>query len=422
MIKKLPLRFLALLFALSLMTGMTLGQDTINLRFTVWTGNEAHLAMLNGIAAAYQETNPNVTVTFVTIPFADYQTKLAIELSGSNPFDAGWMPESLAVPFLEAGTLLDLSSVTRDNPDYNFADLSEAAMSLYLRDDGVFGIPFSTSPELIYFNRDLFEAAGLETPDVLQENDAWTWDALRAAAKTIKDTTDVYGFQSHGQSIYNIHLWHNLAALTRAFGGDIWNAEGTDCLLDTAESRAAIQFYHDMVFVDGSTVPPGTEADFSAGSAAMTIGFLSQSARLGEVSFEWGIARLPEGPAGYVSVIGQSSIVAFQNSRNPEVAADFVAFITNQQNVETMAQFFPPIRASVLNSGAFANANPAVAPEALETSVVPSILNGSLLPTHVEFPKIDLAGRAAFDALWNPEGDVEAVTTAACEAIEAFMQ
>jgi multiple sugar transport system substrate-binding protein len=331
------------------------------------------------------------------------------------------MPESLAVPFLEAGSLLDLNAVTRENPDYNFADMSESAMSLYLRDDAVFGIPFSTSPELIYFNRDLFEAAGLETPDVLQARGEWTWDALRTAAQAIKEATDVYGFQSHGQSIYGVHLWHNLAPLTRAFGGDVWSADGTECLLDTPESRAAIQFYHDMVFVDGSTVPPGVEADFNAGSAAMTIGFLSQSARLVDAGFAWGIASLPEGPAGQVSVIGQSSIVAFQNSRNPEVAADFVAFITNQQNVTTMAQFFPPIRASVLNSGDFANANPAVAPEALEVSVVPSILNGSLLPTHVEFPKIDLAGRAAFDALWNPQGDVEAVTAAVCEAIEAFM-
>ena len=420
--KKLSTAFiLVLLLMLCLPSPASFAQDDVNLRFTVWTGSEAHLSMLNGIAAAYKVDHPNVSVTFDTIAFADYQTKVAIQLSGNNPPDAGWMPESLAKPFLNAGALADLGPRIKGDADYDFADLSATAMSLYLDGDAVYGIPFSTSPELIYFNRDLFEAAGLETPDVLQAKDAWTWDALRNAAKAITDETGVFGFQSHGQSIYGIHLWHNLAPLTRAFGGDVWNADGTECLLNTPESIAAIQFYWDMVFVDHSTVPPGTDANFNSGGSAMTIGFLSQSAQLADVDFGWGIARLPDGPAGHVSVIGQSSIVVFNNSKHKDVAIDFVAFMTNKENVTTMAQFFPPIRQSVLESGAFVEANPLVDPAALEASVVPSILNGTLLPTHVNFPKLDLAGRAVFDLLWTPDGDVSSTVNAACEAMSQYL-
>lgn len=416
--KKLSLvLIIASLVVLSLPGVASFAQDEVSLRFTVWTGSDAHLSMLNGIAEAYQADHPNVSVTFDTIPFADYQTKVAVQLSGNNPPDAGWMPESLAVPFLDAGALADLGPRLMGDEEYNFADLSEAALSLYLDSDSVYGIPFSTSPELIYFNIDLFEAAGLETPDVLQENGEWTWEALRDAAKTIQEATGVYGFQTTGQSIYGVHLWHNLAPLTRAFGGDIMNAEGTECLLNTPESIEAIQFYWDMVFEDGAAVPPGTDADFNSGGSAMVIGFLSQSGRLADADFEWGIARMPDGPAGQVPVIGQSSIVVFQNSNHLEETIDFVAFMTNAENVTTMAQFFPPIRESVLASGEFAAANPLVDPAALETSVAPSILNGNLLPTHVNFPKIDLAGRAVFDELWTPAGDVAMTVNAACEAI-----
>ena len=45
------------------------GDQPVELRFTVWTGSEAHLAMLNGIADAYGEINPNVTVQFDTIRY-----------------------------------------------------------------------------------------------------------------------------------------------------------------------------------------------------------------------------------------------------------------------------------------------------------------------------------------------------------------
>ena len=420
--KKLSTAFiLVLLLVLCLPSPASFAQDDVNLRFTVWTGSEAHLSMLNGIAAAYKVDHPNVSVTFDTIAFADYQTKVAIQLSGNNPPDAGWMPESLAKPFLNAGALADLGPRIKGDADYDFADLSATAMSLYLDGDAVYGVPFSTSPELIYFNRGLFEAAGLETPDVLQAEDVWTWDALRDAAKTITEETGVFGFQTTAQSIYGVHLWHNLAPLTRAFGGDVWNADGTECLLTTPESIAAIQFYWDMVFVDRSAVPPGTDADFNSGGSAMTIGFLSQSAQLANADFEWGIARLPDGPAGRVSVIGQSSIVVFNNSKHKDVAIDFVAFMTNKANVTTMAQFFPPIRQSVLESGAFANANPLVDPAALEASVIPSILSGTLLPVHVNFPKLDLVGRAAFDLLWTPDGDVTSTVNAACEAMSQYL-
>ncbi len=428
-------RYLVLLLALAALTlglaacvaavpepAAEASDEPVELRFTVWTGSDAHLAMLNGIADAYTAEHPNVTVQFDTIPFADYSTKLAVQLSGTNPPDAGWMPESLAVPFIEAGALADLSAAVKDNPEYDFADLSEPAMSLYLNEEEVNGIPFSTSPELMYFNRDLFAQAGIDTPEVLLENGEWTWEKLAESAKAIKDATGVYGFQTTGQSIYSAdNLFHNLAPLMRPFGTDVWDEAGTTCLMNTPEAVAAMQFYHDMVFADGSAVPPGEEVDFSAGGSAMNIGFLSQSARLSDVGFEWGIAPLPAGPAAQESVIGQSSIVAFNASNHRDEAVDFVAFMTNKDNVTTMAQFFPPIRQSVLESEALLEANPAVSPEEMATSVVPSISTGSLLPTHSEFQKIKLAASAEFDNLWQPDADVQAVLDSVCESITPFL-
>ncbi len=76
----------------------TKAPQPVNLRFTIWSSNEKHLAMLNGFAQAYKAKNPNVSVQFDTIPFADYATKLAVQLAGSNPPDAGWMPRAWRCP------------------------------------------------------------------------------------------------------------------------------------------------------------------------------------------------------------------------------------------------------------------------------------------------------------------------------------
>src|SRR3954454_23365993 len=52
------------------------------LRFTIWTGNEAHLKMLNGYAEGFKATHPDTTVKFEVIPPGDYTQKLTFQLAG----------------------------------------------------------------------------------------------------------------------------------------------------------------------------------------------------------------------------------------------------------------------------------------------------------------------------------------------------
>ncbi len=374
----------------------------VELRFTVWTGNEAHLKLLNGIAEAYKAKKPNVSVKFDTIPFGEYVQKITLQLAGSNAPDAGWIAEAAAPTFVAAGTLLDLSSAVAA---YDYADFSKPTLKLWERDGSVYGVPFSTSPFLMYYNASLFKSAGVKTPTELIAAKDWTWTAFARIAKEIKDKTGIWGFQTMDGTGFTERNWHTLVPIMRAYGGDAWNARG-ECLLDSPGSVKAAQLFHDMVFVDKSVVPPGDQSDFFAGAAAMTMNQISRVSKLEGASFEWGLAPLPAGPAGESQVIGQAAIVAFKASKHPAEAADFVAFMTNKENVSALAAFFPPARVSVLDSDAFAKGNPAVAPETMKNVVGYALKRGEVLPSHVNFPKIDLIARAGFDQLWRPDVDV----------------
>ncbi len=398
--------------------------DEVNLRFTVWTGSEAHLLMLNNIADAYRESHPNVAVQFDTIPFGDYIGKVTIQLAGTTPPDIGWVAESSAPAFIDTGVLADLGPSLKQNPDYDFADLSESSLQLWSDGGALYGVPFSTSPYLVLYNRDLFKEAGIETPDELLAKDEWTWAALAQSAKAIAEASPpgTYGFESLDAGVYSNRVWHTLVPIIRAYGGQAWNDEGTECLLNSPEAVAAVQLYHDMVFVDGSAVPPGEQGDFYSGQAGMTIAQLSRVSRLEDAPFEWGIVPLPSGPDGRASVIGQAAIVVFNTSRYRDVAIDFLSFMTNKENVTRMAEFFPPIRDSVLESEAFLNANPLVDPDSMEQAVVMGIREGKVLPNHIEYPKIDMTARVQFESLWVTEADVEAVLTDICDSIAPLLQ
>lgn len=416
-----PRALMTLGIVLLLGVGSSQGQTT-TLRFTIWSGNQEHLDMLNGFAEAFQEENPDVDVQLDVIPFGDYVEKVTIQLAGGNPPDLGWLTEATAPAFVDAGVLADLGPVLRNDPDYDFADFSETALSLWVDGEAVYGVPFSTSPFFTYFNRDMFEAADVPTPDELAERGEWTWEAFAEVAKATADATPTgtYGFETSDGEGFGSRVWATITPMLRAYGADAWNSEGTECQLDSPEAVDAMQLYHDMIFVDRSVVPPGAQASFFAGQAAMTVTQISRAAQLVDATFEWGIAPLPSGPGGDAPIIGQAAIVVFQNAKNRELATEFVKFMTRAENVETMAAYFPPARLSVLESDTFFNSNPNVSADDM-TIIADGIARGSVIPSHPNFPQIDATALPIFDSLWRPDADVQAVLTELCGAITPLL-
>ncbi|MFW5709816.1 MAG: ABC transporter substrate-binding protein [Chloroflexota bacterium] len=193
-----------ILIAILLPTTLFAQDEAVTLRFTQWIpADSPRAATFQATADEYTAMNPNVTIEFEFIPFADYVTTLPLQLSGSNPPDGGWLLENVAPTWLEAGVLADMGPVLRADEDYNFTDLSEAGMSLWVEGEAVYGIPFSTSPFLLIYNRDLFEAAGVPTPDVMIENGDYTWENLAANLAIIKAETGVTGLQSVDGALYS---------------------------------------------------------------------------------------------------------------------------------------------------------------------------------------------------------------------------
>lgn len=409
----------SLLLLGALGVGFTQGERT--LRFTIWSGNQAHLDMLNRFAEAFKDEYPSVNVQLDVIPFGEYIQKVTLQLAGGNPPDLGWIAEAAAPTFIEAGVLAELSDVLKADPEYDFADFSEPALKLWVRGDEIYGVPFSTSPLITFYNRDMFEAAGVANPAELVQRGEWTWERFREIARRVTEMTPAgtYGFET-GTEGYGAHLWGTITPMLRAYGADAWNTAGTECLLNSPEAVQAMEMYHGLIFEDRAAVPPGEQADFFTGRSAMTMTQLSRTALLVDASFEWGIAPLPKGPAGDVALVGQAALVVFQNAQNRDLAKAFVKFMTSRDNVVTMAEFFPPVRLSVLASEAFLTSNPLVPPE--EMAIIgDSIARGSAIPSHRNFPQIDATARPIFDNMWRADADVAAVLNQVCNAIAPLL-
>lgn len=388
------------------------------LRVTIWTGNEAHLKMLNGFAESFKATRPDVTVKFETIPPGDYTQKLTFQIAGGNPPDLGWLMEDAAPAFARAGILEDLGPTLNATKDYDFADFSKPAMGLWMSGSKVIGVPFSTSPFVIFYNKDMFDKAGLEDPLALAAKGQWTMATFQDVAKKLTAANGKFGFEFKDGQGYDSRIMHALMPPIRAYGGDVWGDK--KCGFDAPPAVASVKQLHEMVFKDKSIVPPGEKGDYFSGNAAMTINQISRASLMPKAGFKWGIAPLPTGPGGESPVIGQAGIVVFSAGKQKKLAAEFVAHMSTKQAVATAAQFFPPARNSVLASDAFVNSNNLIPPAQMKV-VADAITKGKVLPSHEKSPQILAAMKPRVDALWRADANVEAALKAVCTAIQPLL-
>ncbi|MGY1550257.1 ABC transporter substrate-binding protein [Microbacterium sp. A588] len=384
---------------------------SVDLRMTVWTANEDHLALLNGIADDYKSANPEIgKISFDSIPFADYETTLTTQIAGGNAPDLAWMG-GISTDIMAAGGLAPLGSAFSEVEGYNYDDFLTSLTDPYTKDGELYAMPFSNGPYALFINTSLLEEAGLGDLDLT----TLTWEKLDEVGTTVNKATGKAGFILGDFDYSN---WGSLQPLWSSWGAKTW--EGTQCTFTSDEMVDALTFFHNAVFTNGSHPGPGTTLDFFAGDAAFVINQISRGALL-DGSFDYELMPLPAGPAGEVPVVAQATMGVLAGSKNVDQAVDFLAFLTNPDNSGKLSQFFPPARGSLLTGEKLAATNPTFTEEQLQRAVVEPIPNAIVPPVAPGMAEITATVKSSLDALWVADADIEAGLAATCEAISPLL-
>jgi len=399
-------------------SGTVWAQDAVNLRMTIWSANEAHLAMFNEIAEGFKATHPDVSVTFEPLPFDSYTTTLTTQIAGGNPPDLAWILETTAADFVNSGALAPLTDAFAATEGYDIADVSEKATALWTRDGQLYAYPFSTSPFALFVNNDIIKAAGAKTPAELIASGEWTWDNAFATAAAVGQS----GKTGLVVRDFKYQVWQNLASIWNGWGASPWSEDGKTCTFADQPMVDAMTAIHKAIFTDKAMPGPGEDIDFFAGETGMTITQISRASLLPkENPFDWDLVPLPAGPVGEYAVVGQAGVGAFAAGANVETAVEFLAYMTNPENSQKLAQFFPPARASLLNAETLAATNPLLSAEQIDTVVIDGISNGVVLPGHTNFAQIQQTIRASLDSLWVADADVAAVLGNVCSSVSPLL-
>jgi len=302
--------------------------DAITIRIATWDSGTA-LEILEQIAADFTSIHPHIHVTIDSIPDGLGAALLTQIAAGDAP-DIFQLGDGDITMFQALGGIQSLTPFIDGPNGLNLADFAGPAIDGSVVDGEVFAMIKDFSTLAIYYNVDMFEAAGLDTP-----TDDWTWDDFRelAAALTIRDGDEVTQWGAlpprWGQ--------RDMTPLIRSFGGNLISPDGTTGLgyFDGDGTVAALQFLNDMMFVDGS-VPTSIDMDAFGGDMFLSEAVAMQShgtwpsGDLTAAGVNYGTVMLPSGPAGQIGTIFFAGYTMWAETPNPEEAWLFLSYLATE--------------------------------------------------------------------------------------------
>jgi multiple sugar transport system substrate-binding protein len=292
--------------------------------YAIW-GDTTELANQQKIVDAFTAMNPTIKVNVTVADWETYWPKLLTSLAGGNAPDVFLMDGPLFPDYQTRGQLLDLSPlIARDG--FDTTQLADLAVKDFTGTDGhQYGLPRDMSTVGLYFNKKMFDAAGLPYPDA-----TWDWAKLVEVAtkltKTSGSTTTQWGFYTETSDMEN--YW---SSLVWQAGGDILSPDKTTAVIDSAQAAQGIQFLQDLIYKHKVMLQPvagGTGDAFENGQAAMEANGSWLVPTHEAAGIDFGVAPLPAGPAGQATSVNPSGVVISQGTRSPDAAWEFVKCYT----------------------------------------------------------------------------------------------
>ena len=363
--------FIALVFSLFIGTAMA----QTNVTFMAW-GSPEELKVWQTIADEFNEANPDINVTVDVSDWEAYFNKLQTLFAGGTPPDVFAMDAPLYPDWQSRGVLKNLQPYLDAEPNV-LEGFYPVTLQAYETEEGYFGLPRDFQTVVLYYNKDMFDAAGVEYP-----SDDWTLTDLREAALALTEdtdgdgTTDQWGF------------WADMYDMELFWGGAIWSSGGqvisddyTETLLAEGPARDVWTMISEMMFEDGS-MPDTGEAEqygydiFLAERAAMTtIGhWVVPEYTAQGINFD--VTAFPAGPEARATSVNSAGFVIAEASPNADAAWEFVKYAVGPSGQTRLAElgFAVPVLQSVAESPVFleqagADINQQVYLDALEYAV-----------------------------------------------------
>ncbi len=394
------------------------GTGTTKLRFES-RADDSIIPTWNAIVDAFVKANPDVSVSHEPVVGDAYQRYL-VEFAGGTPPDVMEFEVKQLVAWGAKGVLLDLNANVAKSAITHPKDFFPVTWSKCLSQGKLAAIPYDTTPVAIFYNPDMFNAAGVPLPPKQWGSDQWTWDVfLTACQKLTKANGSQYAYGQSTWWVYSLPwIWSN--------GGQVVNKDVTKATLTASAVVDAVQWQHDLmwkykVWPDAKAAKAlGPVDPFFVGKEAMyTNGTYYIPAVKKGIKVKWDLAPMPKGKAGVWTRDPSDSLAESGQSKYQDASWKFIEFFSGEQGMQLVGQLGRglPARMSVAKSDQFLKG-----PDGIDWKVfVDATDNEGVQPVTDQWPQMDKAISDGTGKMWSNQQSPKDAYTALEPVVQGIL-
>lgn len=308
----------------------TLKDGKTKLTMALW--DEEQNKTMKKMIAVYEEQNPNVTIETQLTTWSEYWTKLEASVTGGDAADIIWVNALKAEGYVDAGVLMDVSEVAAElDLESNYP---KALVEAYNYGGKQYAIPKDFDTNALFYNKELFDKAGVEYP-----TDDWTMEDFTAAAERLSAGLDRGEFAcavafNSGQTTYQGSIYAN--------GGYILSEDKTKIGWDDPKTMEGLQVWVDLV-IKGYSASQEQMADtlpdtmFEGGKVAMLMAgnyMISTFEQNDAIKGKYNVVSRPSFNGKKTDVINGLGYAVNAQTKNKEEALKFLTWLGGTEAME----------------------------------------------------------------------------------------
>lgn len=310
--------------------------------------NVAFQQRVNEFAAA-----KHIKVNVEMLAYEDIYPKWTAAIQSGNVPDISFFGYQEVGQFANQGVLEDLTLLLKQIQD-KYGAIYPSAIQAITFDGKSYAIPFWGEGTALYYRKDLFQKAGISGPPQ-------TWDEYRADAIKLTDAANgIYG-SGTGYGDGNSDCEFLSRSIIWAFGGAEFSAEGKKIVIDSPETRKAIDFIVGLFMKDKVTPPTalgwndsGNNTSYLSGQSAMVFNTGSivnaMKKNAPDLLENTGYAPLPAGPKGRFTAGISNNLGVFKGAKNKALANELLMYLLDPQWYKSWIDVSAPLALPVYPS------------------------------------------------------------------------
>ena len=315
------------------------GKGMIELKMEQFSGTDSNASgpALKAMIAAFEKENPKIKVSLQTIGYNDYFTQLQSKVVGGNAADLFELNFENFVSYASEDTLASMEGKLQETSGFN-----QTALNAFKYEGKQYGIPNSFSTVMLFYNKNLFDKAGIAYP-----TDDWTWDDMEAAGKKIRALgSDIFG-------LYRPLSFHEFYKAAGQNSSSLMTPDykkftvNTPINVKVAERMVSWQLDSNIMPTEAQLAGMGDWDLFKSGRLGMVItGIWAFSDFTANCDFPWDIAIEPGNTQKSCHFFSNAYVVS-KTSKNQEAAIKLAEFLAGSKEATTLrveaAWELPPV-------------------------------------------------------------------------------